>query len=113
MVDHTIVIAIDKGDPLSMSVSDSRVVARNKGVTIWLTGLPCAGKSTLAEALAAILLEHGRQVTILDGDIVRTHLSRGDLAPVDARIKHISRVTRQDALRDTAGHVRGRVLVGQ
>jgi sulfate adenylyltransferase len=36
-----------------------------------------AGKSTIANVLTAMLLEHGRQVTLLDGDVVRTHLSKG------------------------------------
>jgi sulfate adenylyltransferase len=36
-----------------------------------------AGKSTTADALIIKLLEHGRQVTVLDGDVVRTHLSQG------------------------------------
>ncbi|MBM4465831.1 MAG: bifunctional sulfate adenylyltransferase/adenylylsulfate kinase [Chloroflexi bacterium] len=48
-----------------------------QGVCIWFTGLPCSGKSSTAEILTALLLEHGRHVTVLDGDVVRTHLSRG------------------------------------
>jgi sulfate adenylyltransferase len=48
-----------------------------QGVCIWFTGLSGAGKSTIAEALVPMLLEHGRQPTILDGDVVRTHLSKG------------------------------------
>ncbi len=48
-----------------------------QGVCIWFTGLSGAGKSTTAEVLTIRLLEHGRQVTQLDGDVVRTHLSRG------------------------------------
>jgi len=48
-----------------------------QGVCIWFTGLSGAGKSTIAQALTAMLLEHGRQVTVLDGDVVRTHLSKG------------------------------------
>jgi sulfate adenylyltransferase len=48
-----------------------------QGVCIWLTGLSGAGKTTTAEGLTALLLEHGRQVTLLDGDVVRTHLSKG------------------------------------
>lgn len=49
----------------------------NKGFTIWFTGLSGAGKSTLAEALEQRLRERGRNVEILDGDVVRTHLSKG------------------------------------
>ena len=48
-----------------------------QGFCIWLTGLPSAGKSTIAEVLETKLLENGRRVTLLDGDVVRTHLSRG------------------------------------
>ena len=48
-----------------------------QGVCIWLTGLSGAGKSTLAELVAGMLREHGRLVTVLDGDVVRTHLSKG------------------------------------
>ena len=48
-----------------------------QGVCIWFTGLSGAGKSTTAEVLTILLLEHGRQVTVLDGDVVRTHLSKG------------------------------------
>jgi sulfate adenylyltransferase len=48
-----------------------------QGVCIWFTGLSGAGKSTTAEALTVLLLEHGRQATVLDGDVVRTHLSKG------------------------------------
>lgn len=44
---------------------------------MWFTGLPGAGKSTIAEILANLLMEHGRKVTLLDGDVVRTHLSKG------------------------------------
>jgi sulfate adenylyltransferase len=48
-----------------------------QGFCIWFTGLSGAGKSTTAEIVVSRLLEHGRQVTVLDGDIVRTHLSKG------------------------------------
>lgn len=48
-----------------------------QGVCIWFTGLSGAGKSTTAEVLTVLLLEHGRQVSVLDGDVVRTHLSKG------------------------------------
>ncbi len=48
-----------------------------QGFCIWFTGLSGAGKSTTADALIIKLLEHGRQTTVLDGDVVRTHLSQG------------------------------------
>lgn len=48
-----------------------------QGFTIWFTGLSGAGKSTLSEAIEQRLKQHGRNVEILDGDIVRTHLSKG------------------------------------
>ena len=47
------------------------------GTTLWLTGLPSAGKTTLALALACMLRERGADVEVLDGDEVRTHLSAG------------------------------------
>jgi sulfate adenylyltransferase len=48
-----------------------------QGFCLWFTGLSAAGKSTIAEILTTLLLEHGRQVTLLDGDVIRTHLSKG------------------------------------
>jgi adenylylsulfate kinase len=44
---------------------------------IWLTGLSGAGKSTIADALVPRLQELGERVEVLDGDVVRTHLSKG------------------------------------
>ena len=49
----------------------------SKGFTLWFTGLSGSGKSTLAQAVADELLERGLKVEILDGDVVRTHLSKG------------------------------------
>jgi sulfate adenylyltransferase len=48
-----------------------------QGYCLWFTGLSGSGKSTTAEILTCMLLERGRQVTVLDGDVVRTHLSKG------------------------------------
>lgn len=48
-----------------------------QGVCIWFTGLSGSGKSTTAEILTVKLQEHGRRVTLLDGDVVRNHLSVG------------------------------------
>src|SRR5712671_4145116 len=49
----------------------------HKGFTIWFTGLSGAGKSTLSEVIEQHLKAIGRSVEVLDGDIVRTHLSKG------------------------------------
>ncbi|MFN2144787.1 MAG: bifunctional sulfate adenylyltransferase/adenylylsulfate kinase [Anaerolineales bacterium] len=48
-----------------------------RGFCLWFTGLSGSGKSTIAEAVTPMLLERGRQLTVLDGDVVRTHLSKG------------------------------------
>lgn len=48
-----------------------------QGFVVWFTGLSGSGKSTLAEALAPELRARGRRVEILDGDVVRTNLSKG------------------------------------
>jgi adenylyl-sulfate kinase len=48
-----------------------------RGFTIWMTGLSGAGKTTIAHLLEAKLHERGFGVEILDGDVVRTHLSKG------------------------------------
>ena len=67
--------------------------ARNKqGVCIWFTGLSAAGKSTTAEILTMLLQEHGRQISVLDGDVVRTHLSKGLGFSREDRDANISRI---------------------
>lgn len=48
-----------------------------QGFTIWLTGLSGAGKSTISQRLATELRARGQKVEVLDGDVVRTNLSRG------------------------------------
>ena len=48
-----------------------------RGFTLWFTGLSGAGKTTLAEIVERTLRQRGRQVELLDGDVVRTHLSKG------------------------------------
>jgi len=49
----------------------------HQGFTLWLTGLSGSGKSTLTSHLARLLRERGYRVELLDGDEVRTHLSKG------------------------------------
>ena len=49
----------------------------DKGFTVWFTGLSGAGKTTLSGLLADILRRRGRSVEVLDGDVIRTNLSKG------------------------------------
>jgi adenylylsulfate kinase len=48
-----------------------------RGFTLWFTGLSGAGKTTIADLVGAELERRGRPVEYLDGDVVRTHLSKG------------------------------------
>ena len=52
-------------------------MTRHDGLTIWFTGLSGAGKSTLAQRVRDALVTRGHRVEILDGDEVRTNLSKG------------------------------------
>jgi adenylylsulfate kinase len=52
------------------------MAAANEGLTIWLTGLPSAGKTTIARGLAARLRAEGRRVEVLEGEAVRAQLGR-------------------------------------
>ncbi|WP_448584477.1 bifunctional sulfate adenylyltransferase/adenylylsulfate kinase [Thermocrinis sp.] len=63
-----------------------------QGFCIWLTGLPCSGKSTVAQILKALLEARGRKITLLDGDVVRTYISQGLGFSKEDRIKNILRV---------------------
>jgi adenylyl-sulfate kinase len=69
----------------------------NVGFTIWFTGLSGAGKSTLAEIIEQRLKERGHNVEVLDGDEVRTHLSKGlgfSKEDRDTNIKRIAFVSK-------------------
>jgi sulfate adenylyltransferase len=48
-----------------------------QGFCLWFTGLSGSGKSATTQVLAELLLERGKTITVLDGDVVRTHLSKG------------------------------------
>jgi adenylylsulfate kinase len=74
------------------------------GFTLWFTGLSGAGKSTIAELVGAELEKNEHKVEYLDGDVVRTHLSKGlgfSKEDRDTNIERIgwvaSRLTRHDA----------------
>ncbi|MEA3078171.1 MAG: adenylylsulfate kinase [Actinomycetota bacterium] len=60
--------------------------------TVWLTGLPSAGKTTIARSLEKRLLDEGRKVEVLDGDVVRTHLTKGLGFSRDDRDENVRRI---------------------
>jgi sulfate adenylyltransferase len=63
-----------------------------QGACVWFTGLHNSGKSTTASVLTALLQEHGRTVTLLDGDVVRTHFSDGLGFSKRDRDEHVRRM---------------------
>jgi len=65
----------------------------HKGFTLWFTGLPCSGKTTLADAVAEDLKKRGMKVERLDGDTVRQGLTRDLGFSKEDREKNIERVT--------------------
>ncbi|WP_076350468.1 bifunctional sulfate adenylyltransferase/adenylylsulfate kinase [Paludisphaera borealis] len=58
-------------------LNETNPPAFRQGLTIWFTGLSGSGKSTVAQALVERLAEYGRNCSFLDGDEIRTHLSKG------------------------------------
>lgn len=68
-------------------------VDEQKGFTIWFTGLPCSGKSAVADKVAEILKRKGLKVERLDGDIVRKSLTRDLGFSKKDRDENIRRVT--------------------
>jgi len=96
-----------------------------RGVCVWFTGFSGSGKTTTAGKLATELLKRGNQVTLLDGDVVRTHLSKGlgfSKEDRDTNIRRIgfvaSEIVKHDGIvicaavspyRDTRNEVRGMV----
>lgn len=63
-----------------------------RGVTIWFTGLSGSGKSTIARALEAELRQRGCQLEVLDGDVVRTNLTKGLGFSKEDRDENIRRI---------------------
>ena len=65
----------------------------NSGVTVWFTGLPSSGKTTLAHALAKRLVDEGyERVEVLDGDVAREHLTKGLGFSRDDRSENVRRI---------------------
>ncbi|NVM56430.1 MAG: adenylyl-sulfate kinase, partial [Candidatus Helarchaeota archaeon] len=64
-----------------------------QGFTLWLTGLPCSGKTSVADLVAKELKQRGLKVERLDGDIVRKSLTKDLGFSKEDRFKNIERVT--------------------
>ena len=92
---------LDRGRPLPVWLTRpevAKILAEvhpprdRQGFCVWFTGLSGAGKTTTADILAVKLLERGRQVTMLDGDVVRANLSKGLGFGKDDRDTNIRRI---------------------
>ena len=64
----------------------------NRGVTLWFTGLSGAGKTTISKQVEAKLRAQGYKVEVLDGDIVRTNLTKGLGFSKEDRDENIRRI---------------------
>jgi sulfate adenylyltransferase len=71
---------------------ESYPAKHEQGFCIWFTGLSGSGKSATARALTDLLLERGKRLTVLDGDVVRTHLSKGLGFSAEDRDTNIMRI---------------------
>src|SRR5579862_5285155 len=89
------------------SVSPVERVVRNghAGGVFWLTGLPSAGKSTVAMAVQRMLFDRGRHVYVLDGDTLRTTLNVDLGFSDDDRAENVRRTAAVAAVLADAGHV--------
>jgi bifunctional enzyme CysN/CysC len=84
--------------PSALDREDRWAALHQAGATVWLTGLPASGKSTIAVALERQLLAHGRAAYLIDGDNIRHGLSDdlgfspGDRAEHARRVGHVARL---------------------
>ncbi|CAA9380135.1 MAG: Adenylylsulfate kinase [uncultured Propionibacteriaceae bacterium] len=86
-------VVSDLGQPGPVEGQFEREQVRlDAGATVWFTGLPSAGKSTIAHAVAEQLAAAGVRVQVLDGDEVRPHLSAGLGYGKEARDINVSRI---------------------
>lgn len=90
------VTVLDRPDPRAAAAAPAR--GRGRGATIWFTGLPSSGKTTLANALAELLGGAGHRIEVLDGDELRAYLtadlgfSRADRDENVRRIGYVARL---------------------
>lgn len=73
-------------------MADAKRQADSPGVTLWFTGLPCSGKSTISQLVYQHLRQAGRKVELLDGDEVRQHLTKGLGFSKEGRDENIRRI---------------------
>lgn len=86
-----------------IQAADRQALLKQKPLTIWLTGLSAAGKSTLAFALERVLIESGHPCYVLDGDNVRHGLNSNLGFSADDRSENIRRVAEVAKLMNDAG----------
>lgn len=86
-----------------VSAQERQSLLKQKPLTIWLTGLSAAGKSTLAFALERILIEAGHPCYVLDGDNVRHGLNNNLGFSAEDRSENIRRVAEVAKLMNDAG----------
>src|ERR1041384_2137575 len=73
-------------------LASTGALTMHKGFTVWFTGMSGAGKSTVSRLLEQRLRELGAKVELLDGDVVRTHLSKGLGFSKEDRDENIRRI---------------------
>lgn len=86
-----------------VSTEDRTILLGQKAMTIWMTGLSAAGKSTLAFALERKFIEAGRACYVLDGDNVRHGLNRDLGFSAQDRSENIRRIAEVARLMNDAG----------
>jgi sulfate adenylyltransferase len=77
---------------MKLKIGYFRSPKERQGFCLWFTGLSGAGKSTIADLLDERLIQNGYKTTLLDGDVVRTHLSKGLGYSKEDRIENINRI---------------------
>lgn len=88
----TLAVRADGVQVESLTAEGTSGAAARRGVCVWLTGLPGAGKTTIAHRVADRLRARGLPVEILDGDAVRQHISRDLGFSREDRLENIRRV---------------------
>src|SRR4051812_14387956 len=76
----------------TVSRADRQKLLGHRGVTIWLTGLSAAGKSTIACIVERMLVERGKLAYRLDGDNVRHGLNKNLGFSAEDRVENIRRI---------------------